>query len=328
MNGAPSRADCPAVQGISHLVIEVADAARAARFYADTLGIVGNALETWPYADELALALPSGQMLVLKSGDTEKNLEDTGIHQAYGCTPEARSMIEEKLAGAGIPIHHYHEDRPAESQEPFYFSDPDANRIQLVNIPRNSPGNGPGNTPGNTPGIWGIDHAAIQASDMEWEESFFIEGLGFAVDHRVGWNTKDYVRARAWAAGEEDMAPGTRRMDHRYRDNPGAKPGTSREVPRPNIQIFLSLGASVLGIFLATRHCQEPSPDQARGTPRTAFVLDRAGLEAMAADLGATGVALEGPVAHDRGTPIAESLYFRDPCGNFLEFCVPAAGVS
>jgi len=302
------------VQGISHLVIEVSDTERAARFYADMLGIHGISLGDWPQADERALALPSGQMLVLKPGDAGKTQDDSGIHQAYGCTPEARSMIEAKLEGAGIAIRRYHEDRPAEAQESFYFTDPDGNRIQLVTAP------------GDAAGIWGIDHAAIQASDMEWEEAFFIDRLGFPVDHRVGWNTEDYVRARAWADGKEDMAPGTRRMDHRYRDNPGTEPGASREVPRPNIQIFLGLGSSALGIFLTTRHQQEPAPELARGAPRTALAMDRAGIKAMAGALEAAGVAMEGPVAHGPGAPLAQSLYFRDPCGNFFEICVPADG--
>ncbi|MEE8139787.1 MAG: hypothetical protein V3T66_02620, partial [Alphaproteobacteria bacterium] len=64
MNTAPGSSNGSAVHGISHLVIEVADTERAARFYADTLGVDGAALGDWPEANELALALPSGQMLV------------------------------------------------------------------------------------------------------------------------------------------------------------------------------------------------------------------------------------------------------------------------
>jgi catechol 2,3-dioxygenase-like lactoylglutathione lyase family enzyme len=302
------------VQGISHLVIEVTDTERAAQFYGDTLGVGVDALENWPQADERALALPSGQMLVLKSGAAGKPQDDSGVHQAYRCTPEARTAIEEKLTKAGITVHRYHEDRPAEMEDPFYFTDPDGNRIQLVTAP------------GEARGVWGIDHAAVQASDMEWEEEFFIDRLGFPVDHRVGWNTEDFVRAQAWAEGRDDMAPGTRRKDNRYRDNPGAEPGSTREVARANVQIFLGLGSAALGIFLATRHHQEPAPELACGTPRTGLATDQAGMEAMAAALGAGGVTVEGPVVHDPGAVIAQSLYFRDPCGNFFEICVPTNG--
>ena len=322
MNTAPASSigsgNGSAVHGISHLVIEVADAQRAARFYAENLGVHGAALADWPEADELALALRSGQMLVFKSGSGGKTHQESGIHQAYRCTAGARSVIEAKLADAGIAVHRYHEDRPAEAREPFYFTPAAGSGGAWGTEPSNGTGNGRARG--------GVEHAAIQGSDREWEEAVFVERLGFGVDHRVGWNTEDYGRARAWAEGHDDMAPGTRRMDHRYRDNPGAEPGSSREIPRPNIQIFLGLGGSVLGIFLATFHIQEPAPELARGTPRTALAMDRAGLKAMAAALDSAGVALEGPVVHGPGAPLAESLYFRDPCGNFFEFCVPAEG--
>lgn len=300
----------PGVRGFSHLVIDVADTDRAARFYGDVLGL-GKVTGDWPEADETALQLPSGQFLVLKAGRRNQPPAESGVHQAYRCSRAARSSIAAQLENAGIAIHRYHEDRPAEIEDPFYFFDPDGNRIQLVTVS------------GEAPGIWGIDHVAVQASDMEWEEDFFIGRLGFAVDHRVGWNTKDYVSARAWGEGRDDMAPGTRRMDHRYRDNPGAEPGSSREVPRPNIQIFLDVGGAALGIFLATRHHQEPAPDLARGAPRAALATDRPGLEKLAQAVSGVGVALEGPVDHDRDGPLARSLYFRDPCGNFFEVCVP-----
>ena len=311
MNTSPRTSNGSGVQGISHLVIEVADTERAVRFYADTLGVEATPLVDWPQSDERVLVLPSGQMLALKSSRVAKTHDESGIHQAYRCTPEARSRIEAKLESAGIAIHRYHEDRPAESQEPFYFTDPDGNRVQLVTAT------------GEAPGIWGIDHAAIQASDMEWEVEFFIDHLGFPVDHRVGWNTEDYVRAQSWAEGRDDMAPGTRRKDNRYRDNPGAKPGSTREVARANMQIFLGLGDSTLGIFLATSHQQEPAPELARGTPRTALATDQTGLEAMAVALCAARVAMEGPVSHGKGAALDQSIYFRDPCGNFFEICVP-----
>lgn len=314
MNTAPGTPHGSGVRGISHLVIAVADTTRAARFYGDVLGAGSLPLDAWPEPDETALPLPSGQMLVLKSGCAENDREDSGVHQAYRCSRDSRTAIAAKLDEAGIAIHRYHEDRPAETEEPFYFSDPDGNRIQLVL------------GEGAAPGIWGIDHAAVQASDMEWEEEFFIDRLGIPVDYRVGWNTDDYVRAQAWAEGREEMAPGTRRMDRRYRDNPGSEPGSSREVPRPNIQIFLAIGGAALGIFLATHHHQEPPPELVRGAPRTALATDQTGFKAMEAALGATGVAMEGPVVHEPDALIARSLYFRDPCGNLFEICVPVNG--
>lgn len=299
---------------ISHLVIEVPDSAAAARFYGEVLGAGAQEMDDWPQADETALTFASGQVLAFRSTNAEAGAAESGVHQAYVCTPAARAAIAERLKEADVEIQTYQEDRPTEAIEPFYFIDPFGNRVQLVA------------GPGEGGGITGIDHAAVQASDIEWEEEFFVERLGFPVDHRVGWNTADYVRARAWAEGKEDMAPGTRRIDRRYRDIPGAEPGQGREVARPNMQIFLGLKNGVVGIFLATSHRQEPPPEQAKGTPRTALTVSRPGLDAWAERLAETGVAMEGPVNHRKASPLAASLYFRDPCGNFFEFCTPAAG--
>ena len=298
--------------GISHLAIQVTDAGRAVDFYGAVLGAGDTTIADWPEPAETALALPSGQVLAFGTADSEGTGEDSGAHQAYRCSGTARAGILDRLNAEGITIHSYHEDRPAEADDPCYFSDPFGNRVQLVW------------GPWQADGIAGIDHAGVQASDIEWEEEFFIGRLGFPVDHRVGWNTADYVRARAWAEGKEDMAPGTRRLDQRYRDIPGAAPGSSRAVARPNMQIFLRLGEGVLGIFLATRHRQEPAPEAARGTPRTGIKIDRAALDGWAEKLSAAGAAIEGPVRHGKGAPYAASLYFRDPCGNFFEFCAPA----
>ena len=302
-------------RGLSHLVIEVTDPARAQAFYGNILGLPEAAEDDWPAADEHAFSLPSGQLLVFRPTDDPRTFADSGVHQAYCRAPEAMGEIEARFAADGVAIHHYHEDRPAEAVDGFYFADPDGNRVQLLP------------SPGADPHITGIDHAGVQATDMEWEETFFIDHLGFPVDHRVGWNTADFVRAHAWAEGKEDMAPGTRRMDHRYRDNPGSKPSETREVPRPNVQIFLGLGdGAVLGIFMATSFEQEPPPDQARGTPRVAIAMDRDELDAMAQALAAAGAVVEGPVDHRLGSPLAASLYFRDPCGNFFEICARAEG--
>lgn len=300
--------------GISHLAIEVADTDRAIDFYGNVLGAGTTTLEAWPEKDETALALASRQVLALRAGDGKSEDDNSGVHQAYRCPAAARSAILDRLKGEGIDVATYHEDRPAEADDPCYFTDPFGNRVQLVF------------GPGQSDGIAAIDHGGVEASDIEWEEEFFVEQLGFPVEHRVGWNTVDYVRARAWAEGKEDMAPGTRRLDRRYRDIPGAKPGQGREVARPNMQIFLDVGDNVIGIFLATRHHQEPAPEVTRGAPRTALKVARAALDDWAERLAATGVAVEGPVGHGGNSPIAASLYFRDPCGNLFEFCAPADG--
>jgi catechol 2,3-dioxygenase-like lactoylglutathione lyase family enzyme len=298
------------LRAIAHTVIEVADLDRARSFYSERLGLTAPPLETWPESEELCLPCPSGQHLVLRQSASPRIFPDTGAHQAYRASPGCVERIVQSLAADQITVHRYHEDRPAERGDNCYFADLDGNRIQLINMNRDV-----------SHGVFGIDHTAVLASDMEWIEDFYGGNLGLAVDHRVGWNTGDYVRARVWGAGQEDMAPGTRRWDERYRDIPGGKPGQGRRVPRPNVQLFFRMGDAVLGIFMATAHVQEPPPRQAKGTPRTAFWTDRATLDKTAAVLADARAAMLGPVEHAGRSPIAASLYFRDPCGNFIELC-------
>lgn len=302
---------------ISHLVVETADAARAREFYAAFLGAASEPDPAWPVSDEIALHLPSGQRLVLRPAATPRTLPDAGVHQAYRAGSAAIARITEALCGAGITLARYREDRPEEAADNRYFADPDGNRIQLVAAANGAAG---------STRIAAIDHAAVEASDMEWQEAFYVDRLGLPVAHRVGWNTADYVRARAWAEGKEEMAPGTRRWDQRYRDIPGGKPGQDRRVARPNPQLFLALDGAVLGIFMAQAHHQEPPPDRAQGSPRTAFAAPRGELDRAAGLLEGAGVAARGPVEHPAASPIAASLYFRDPCGNFLELTSPAQG--
>ena len=300
------------IRGLAHSVIEVADLARARAFYGERLGL-RTVAEHWPDREETCLVCPSGQSLVLRQAAAPRIFAETGVHQAYRATPAAIARIVTGLAADGIAVQRYHEDRPAEQNAPCYFADPDGNRIQLV-----------GQESGDGAGILAIDHTAIQASDMEWIEDFYADRLGLAVDHRVGWNTKDYVRAREWGEGKEDMAPGTRRWDERYRDIPGGKPGQGRRVARPNMQIFYKMGDSILAVYLATSHMQEPPLRQATGSPRSGYWTDGASLERTASVLSEARIAMLGPVRHPANSPIAASLYFRDPCGNFIELCVGA----
>ncbi|MGE5539521.1 MAG: VOC family protein [Gemmatimonas sp.] len=300
-----------AIRALSHVVIEVANLDRARSFYAERLGLRASAA-AWPVDGEMCLACSPGQWLVLKEVKAPRTFAGTGVHQAYAASPVAITGIVNGLTAATVPVQRYHEDRPAERDDNCYFVDPDGNRIQLVRRET---------TVG--PGVCGLDHVAVLASDMEWAEDFYCGLLGLPVDHRVGVNTEDYVRARAWGEGRDDMAPGTRRWDERYRDIPGGKPGQGRRVPRPNMQMYLRTGASTFGIYLANSHEQEPPPHLAFGSPRTGFAVDRPELDRAAALLADARVALEGPIEHGSRSLMAASLHFRDPCGNFIELCAP-----
>jgi catechol 2,3-dioxygenase-like lactoylglutathione lyase family enzyme len=306
---------------ISHVAVETADLDRARDFYARILGAPAEFVPAWEDTGAAACRLASGQHLILVPSGKPRTFADTGAHVAYRAASRAIAGITARAEAAGIAVHRYVEDRPAEVKDNVYLADPDGNRIQLV--ADSASGGGPGD------GIGGIDHAAVLVSDIEWEDDFWVESLGLPAVHRVGWNTGDFARARAWAEGKEDMAPGTRRWDQRYRDIPGGKPGQGRKVARPNPQLFVDFGGGkggngdgpVVAIFLAQAHVQEPPPDLARGTPRTALRIADESLDAVAAALARAGGRVEGPVIHGAGGPVRRSVYLRDRCGVFFEFC-------
>jgi catechol 2,3-dioxygenase-like lactoylglutathione lyase family enzyme len=294
--------------GISHIVIEVSDLTRAKEFYG-LLRFEFAGDDRAPDCGRNAMfRTASGQSVILSESPAPRSLPETGVHQAYRVSLSNRETIAKELAACGLTVHTYGEDRPSEKGDNFYFYDPDGNRIQLVASSRTSAANAE---------ILGIDHAAIECHDLEWAEDLYVKKLGLTVDHRVGWRTDDYVRAKLWGEGKEDMAPGTRRWDQRY-----TVMEQKRRLPRPNTHFLVRMGDEVLGIYLATQHRQEPPEEQIVGTPRIGL---RAGPEVMnraAQLLRASRTPMKGPVEHGASAPIAASLYARDPGGNFLEICV------
>jgi catechol 2,3-dioxygenase-like lactoylglutathione lyase family enzyme len=296
------------VDGIGHLAVPVTDLPAAAEFYKD-LGFTEFGTDVIPQCGaHSAFRSASGQMLALVPTTAMTDLRETGVHQAYRVSAAEREAIRARFTAKGIVPFTYKEDRPAEENDNFYLFDPSGNRVQLVVVQGAKAG-----------GVLGIDHAAVQVADMLWAEKFYGEDLGLAVDHRIGWKTGDYVRARKWASGEEDMAPGTRRLDQRYTVMVDRK-----TVPRCNMQLFYRLGDAVIGIYLANKHFQESPEEQAVGTPRIAFAASRDELARAAKLLAATGrVVVEGPVVHPASSVLEASVYFRDPGGNFIELCTP-----
>jgi catechol 2,3-dioxygenase-like lactoylglutathione lyase family enzyme len=227
-------------------------------------------------------------------------------HQAYTVTPQARDKIAAGLAAQGITLHRFHEDRPTEADDNYYFDDPAGNRIQLVAKP--AAGGGAN----------AIDHVAIETHNIHWAREFYGAWLNCPVEHRVGWKTDDYLSAKA--LGEAGMAaamPGARYWNERY-----SKFEKERKALRPNVQVYFTLGGDAsLAVYLASRKYQAPRDDQILGAPRTALRTSRKGLDAVASFFGEHGRTVEGPVEHDRTSPIAASVYVKDPGGNFLEFC-------
>lgn len=65
-------------------------------------------------------------------------------------------------------------------------------------------------------------------------------------------------------------------------------------------------------------------PDQLRGgyeNCRHAFAVGRERFDEALRGLEARGVPFEGPITHPEAGPIGQSIFFRDPSGNFFELC-------
>jgi catechol 2,3-dioxygenase-like lactoylglutathione lyase family enzyme len=297
------------MDAISHVAIEVADLTRAKQFYR-LLGFEFAGDDRLPECGRNAMfRTASRQAVILCESSQPRSLPETGVHQAYRISPFDRDALAKELANYDVPVHNYEEDRPSEKGDNFYFYDPDGNRIQLIASTASVAAHAK---------MLAIDHAAIESHDLEWAEDFYVTRLGLTMEHRVGWRTDDYIRAKLWGEGKENMAPGTRRWDQRY-----TVMEQKRKLPRPNTHFFVRLGEQVLGIYLATQHRQEPPEEQVVGTPRIGLRADRKAIREITKLLAANRTPIKGPVEHPEAAPIAASLYVRDPGGNFLEICVP-----
>jgi catechol-2,3-dioxygenase len=296
------------IEALGFVTVPALDVGAARDFYRRLLGAEDAGADLLPgFGPHAALRLPSRQLIVL-AAPQGPDTRNTGVHHAFRVSPSARAAIAGRSQESGITVETYKEDRSREQADNFFFHDHDGNRIQLVLADKAKA----------VDGVEAIDHTAVLEYDMLWAESYYGRDLGFAVESRIGVRTGDHSRARRWAAGEEAMAPGTRRIDKLYMTM-----GGQNEVARANMQVYFHAGNSVFGIYLATTHQQEPPEEQIVGSPRTAFITARADLDRVAAILQRRRRIFEGPVAHPPSAPFAASLYCKDLSGNFLEFCAP-----
>ena len=297
-----------AIRSIAFLTVPVLDMTAARDFYGRALGLEAVASDLVANFDRHSvMRMASGQWLIL-TAPQGPDTHDTGVHHAFRVSPSAHAKIAANLAAEKIAIHSYREDRVQEVEDNCYFLDRDGNRLQLVKAVTAKP----------SQAVHSIDHTVVLSYDMLWSESFYADDLKFPVESRVGIRTADHSRARRWAAGEEAMAPGTRRLDKLYMTM-----GGQNEVPRANMQVYYQAGESVFGVYLSVTHRQEPPEDQAIGSPRTGFWTTHSELDRIADSLQRRHRVFQGPIRHPASSLIAESLYCKDTSGNFLEFCVP-----
>lgn len=149
--------------------------------------------------------------------------------------------------------------------------------------------------------IQSIDHTVLAVNDLWWAEWFYTEVLGGALNSRQGVTTDQLLRGR-------------RRMARRLQKDP-----QDQKVPAPHSSV--EFGECVLPLFIHQEHVQEPPPDQLRGAPRVGFQVAQVRFHGAMEKLVAEGIRYEGPVRHGDTSPIGESIYFKDPSGNFIELC-------
>jgi len=77
----------------------------------------------------------------------------------------------------------------------------------------------------------------------------------------------------------------------------------------------------LFALCVAPNDMPMPPPDQLRGAHgfRHGFVVSRDRFDEVQASLRLNDVPFEGPVEHPHAGPFGQSIYFKDPSGNFLE---------
>lgn len=129
-----------------------------------------------------------------------------------------------------------------------------------------------------------ISHSGICVHDLKQAEDFYCKVLGAEVHSRVNFKTQDVLKGRS-------------------------------------IHTSLMLSDYLFAIMLSEDWMHIPPMDQLRGENRIrhAFCVPRGKFGEIVEALESHEVPFEGPVTHPDNGPFGESVYFRDPTGNFLE---------
>jgi extradiol dioxygenase family protein len=133
-------------------------------------------------------------------------------------------------------------------------------------------------------GVESLSHSAICVHDLKEAEQFYCDVLGGRQGTRVNFNTDDALRGRS-------------------------------------INSAIILEDYLLALVVARDFMPMPPADQHRGTHgfRHAFHVSRERFEETMERLRKRGIVFEGPVEHPEKGPFGQSIYFKDPSGNFLE---------
>lgn len=157
-----------------------------------------------------------------------------------------------------------------------------------------------------------FDHSVIAVNDLILAQRFYSEVLGeivgrAEVDVPTLMTTEEVVRS---VRLRERMME---RDQSRGRDS-----GFRVSAPHTGVKV----GEALIPMFLYTEHVQEPPPEVLKGTPRLALHVSPEQFEKAQEVFLRHRVPFEGPAVHAAPSPVARSIYFKDPSSNFLELCV------
>ncbi|MGH7794502.1 MAG: VOC family protein [Candidatus Binatia bacterium] len=132
--------------------------------------------------------------------------------------------------------------------------------------------------------VEGLSHSAICVHDLNEAEDFYCNVLGARRGNRVNFKTDDAIRGRS-------------------------------------VHGAVILEDYLLALVVPRDFMPMPPQDQERGAHgfRHAFRVSRGRFNQIMNELTARNVPVEGPVDHPEKGPFGQSIYFKDPSGNFLE---------
>jgi catechol 2,3-dioxygenase-like lactoylglutathione lyase family enzyme len=129
-----------------------------------------------------------------------------------------------------------------------------------------------------------LSHSGISVHDLKEAENFYCGVLGAEVHGAVNFVTEDTLKGRS-------------------------------------VHQSYTLGDFLFALVLAPDFMPMPPKDKLMGVNgfRHSFAVRHADFDAVLARLRESGVPFKGPVNHPEKGPFGQSVYFKDPSGNFLE---------
>lgn len=132
----------------------------------------------------------------------------------------------------------------------------------------------------------GLTHSGICATDMVASENFYVGLLGAKFANRSGFHIDKAARGRS-------------------------------------LNTVVVLSNYLLALMVPKERVPVPPADKLAGDDpfRHGFAVSQRKFSDVLERLEEMGIAYQGPVTHPEGGPLGQSVYFKDPSGNFMEIC-------